>query len=48
MIVVGVIEFGWYIEEISAMFFIMGIIVGIIGGLKVMNSQKVLLMVQKI
>jgi uncharacterized ion transporter superfamily protein YfcC len=34
MLVVGVIEFHWFIEEISAMFFIMGIAVGIIGGLK--------------
>ena len=34
LLVVGVIEFGWYIEEIAAMFFIMGIVVGIIGGLK--------------
>lgn len=34
MLVVGVIEFKWFIEEISAMFFIMGIVVGIIGGLK--------------
>ena len=34
MLVVGVIEFGWYIEEIAALFFVMGIVVGIIGGLK--------------
>ncbi len=34
MLVVGVIKFHWFIEEISAMFFIMGITVGIIGGLK--------------
>lgn len=34
MLVVGVIKFEWFIEEISAMFFIMGIAVGIIGGLK--------------
>lgn len=33
-LVVGVIELGWFIEEISALFFIMGILVGIIGGLK--------------
>ncbi|MBI1931939.1 MAG: putative basic amino acid antiporter YfcC [Ignavibacteriales bacterium] len=33
MLVVGVIEFGWYIQEIAGMFFIMGILVGIIGGL---------------
>jgi len=34
LLVIGVIEFKWYIEEISALFFIMGILVGIIGGLK--------------
>jgi uncharacterized ion transporter superfamily protein YfcC len=34
MLVVGVIRFKWFIGEISAMFFIMGIAVGIIGGLK--------------
>lgn len=34
MLVVGVVEFHWYIEEIAGMFFIMGIVVGIIGGLK--------------
>jgi uncharacterized ion transporter superfamily protein YfcC len=34
MLVIGVIEFEWFIEEIAAMFFIMGILVGIIGGLK--------------
>lgn len=34
MLVVGVIKFEWFIEEISAMFFIMGIAVGVIGGLK--------------
>jgi uncharacterized ion transporter superfamily protein YfcC len=34
LLVVGVVEFKWYIEEISALFFIMGILVGIIGGLK--------------
>lgn len=34
MLVVGVVEFEWFIEEIAAMFFIMGILVGIIGGLK--------------
>lgn len=33
MLVVGVVELGWYIEEIAGMFFIMGIVVGIIGGL---------------
>jgi uncharacterized ion transporter superfamily protein YfcC len=33
LLVVGVIEFSWYIEEIAAMFFIMGIVVGVIGGL---------------
>jgi uncharacterized ion transporter superfamily protein YfcC len=34
MLVIGVVELGWYIEEIAGMFFIMGIVVGIIGGLK--------------
>lgn len=34
MLVIGVIELDWYIEEIAGMFFIMGIVVGIIGGLK--------------
>ncbi|HSP87876.1 MAG TPA: hypothetical protein VLN45_07065, partial [Ignavibacteriaceae bacterium] len=34
MLVIGVIKFNWFIEEISAMFFIMGIAVGIIGKLK--------------
>lgn len=34
MLVIGVIEFHWFIEEIAAMFFVMGILVGIIGGLK--------------
>ncbi|MBS4033055.1 MAG: YfcC family protein [Ignavibacterium sp.] len=34
MLVIGVVEFEWFIEEIAAMFFILGILVGIIGGLK--------------
>lgn len=34
MLVLGVIKFDWFIEEIAAMFFVMGIVVGIIGGLK--------------
>jgi len=34
LLVVGVIKFNWFIEEISALFFVMGILVGIIGGLK--------------
>ncbi|MBK7500291.1 MAG: putative basic amino acid antiporter YfcC [Ignavibacteriales bacterium] len=34
LIVIGVISLGWYIEEIAAVFFIMGIAAGIIGGLK--------------
>ena len=34
LIVIGVISLGWYIEEIAAVFFIMGIVAGIIGGLK--------------
>lgn len=40
LIVFGVIELGWYIEEISAAFFIMGVAVGIIGGLKVDEFTK--------
>ncbi|HMN16739.1 MAG: putative basic amino acid antiporter YfcC [Ignavibacteriota bacterium] len=40
LIVIGVIELGWYIEEISAAFFIMGVVVGIIGGLKVDEFTK--------
>lgn len=40
MIVFGVIKLGWYIEEISAAFFIMGVVVGIIGGLKVNEFTK--------
>jgi uncharacterized ion transporter superfamily protein YfcC len=34
LLVVGVIKLNWFIEEISALFFVMGIFVGIIGGLK--------------
>ena len=34
LLVIGVIKFNWFIEEISALFFVMGILVGIIGGLK--------------
>lgn len=34
LIVIGVVELHWFIEEIAALFFIMGIVVGIIGGLK--------------
>jgi uncharacterized ion transporter superfamily protein YfcC len=34
LLVVGVVRFDWFIEEIAAMFFIMGIVVGITGGLK--------------
>lgn len=33
LLIVGVVKFNWYIEEISAMFFIMGLVTGIIGGL---------------
>lgn len=39
MLVIGVVEFNWFIEEIAAMFFIMGILVGIIGGL---NSEALI------
>jgi len=34
MLVVGVLKFQWYIEEIAALFFGTGLLVGIIGGLK--------------
>ncbi len=34
ILVIGVLEFGWYIEEISALFLGMGITVGILGKLK--------------
>ena len=34
ILVIGVIKFGWFIEEIAALFFVMGIVVGIIGKLK--------------
>jgi len=34
LLVVGVIKLNWFIEEISALFFVMGVLVGIIGGLK--------------
>ncbi|MCC6548470.1 MAG: YfcC family protein, partial [Ignavibacteriaceae bacterium] len=39
MLVIGVVKFDWYIEEIAAMFFVMGIATGIIGGL---NSDKLI------
>lgn len=39
MLVIGVVKFDWYIEEIAAMFFIMGIATGIIGGL---NSDSLI------
>jgi uncharacterized ion transporter superfamily protein YfcC len=34
ILVIGVVKLNWFIEEISALFFVMGIVVGIIGGLK--------------
>ncbi len=40
LIVFGVIKLSWYIEEISAAFLIMGIVVGIIGGLKIDEFTK--------
>ncbi|MBV6512256.1 MAG: hypothetical protein FMNOHCHN_01753 [Ignavibacteriaceae bacterium] len=40
MLVVGVVKFNWYIEEIAAMFFVMGIATGIIGGLNSDNLIK--------
>lgn len=33
-LVIGVIEFQWFIEEISALFVIMGLLAGIVGGMK--------------
>ncbi|GAB4127565.1 MAG: YfcC family protein [Ignavibacteriales bacterium] len=39
LLVIGVVKFGWYIEEIAAMFFIMGLLTGIIGGL---NSEEII------
>lgn len=32
-LIVGVIKFGFYMDEISALFLIMGIVTGVIGGL---------------
>lgn len=40
MIVVGVVELKWYIEEISAVFFIMAVLVGVIGKLSVDEFTK--------
>lgn len=34
MLIVGVVKLNWFIEEIAAMFFIMGILSGIVAGLK--------------
>lgn len=34
VIVFGILKFGWYMDEISAIFLIMGILMGIVGGLK--------------
>ncbi|MYN06757.1 YfcC family protein [Pseudoduganella aquatica] len=31
--VLGVVQFGWYIEQIAALFLVMGIVIGVIGGL---------------
>lgn len=39
-IVIGVVKLDWYIQEISAAFFIMSVFVGIIGGLKVDEFTK--------
>lgn len=33
-IVFGILKYGWYMDEISAVFLIMGILMGIVGGLK--------------
>ena len=40
VLVIGVVEFKWFIEEIAAMFLIMGILVGIIGRLKLDEIVK--------
>lgn len=37
LIIIGVIKLNWFIEEIAAVFFVMGLLVGIIGGLKTDN-----------
>lgn len=34
VIVFGILKYGWYMDEISAVFLIMGILMGIVGGLK--------------
>jgi uncharacterized ion transporter superfamily protein YfcC len=39
LLVVGVVKLNWYINEIAGMFFAMGIVVGIIGGL---SSDKII------
>jgi uncharacterized ion transporter superfamily protein YfcC len=39
LLVVGVVKLDWYINEIAGMFFAMGIVVGIIGGL---SSDKII------
>jgi len=32
-LVIGVVQFGWYIKEIAALFLLMGIVMGLVGGL---------------
>ncbi|MDP2302454.1 MAG: YfcC family protein [Ignavibacteria bacterium] len=39
MVVIGVVKLDWFIEEIAALFFVMGIVCGIIGGL---SSEKII------
>ena len=34
VIVFGILKYGWYMDEISAIFLIMGILMGVVGGLK--------------
>jgi len=41
MLVVGGIEFKWFIEEIAAMFFVMGIVVGITVDKNLMYSKRI-------
>ncbi len=40
MLVIGVVHYGWFIEEIGALFFVMGIAVGLIGRLKADDIVK--------
>ncbi|MDZ7763162.1 MAG: hypothetical protein U5K00_01870 [Melioribacteraceae bacterium] len=48
VLVFGVIAYGWYIAEISAVFFATGIVVGIAGKLSVKEITDSFMQVQKI